>query len=286
MIRKAENNEVEIVAKYAYRLNSEQRHRCKAFPTDYDSILNQFKKILNHPNDELLILADDCEINGVLALLVEPDDRYIEAIGGVFAEYNYEATAKEFYKYLKTRYCGYQFDAAYPEENIQAIDFMKSIGARLLGYDFEFKLHKSEYKAFPETDNIVRLNSKFYKSFIEIHDKFNPDVYWTGEKLINALDKFNVFIALENDEVIGSVVISNLSNKTEEIYFIEVEESKQNHGYGTALMNKAIQNAFRNGTDEIMVMAEKDNLTAIHILEKFGFRETDSCLTYSKRIEP
>lgn len=284
MIRNAEKNELEKVAKYAYQLNLNPIHKCKAFPTDYDNITNQFEKILNHPDDELLIKADGNDISGVLALLVEPGDKYIEAIGGVYATVNYEEVAKEFYDYLKTKYRGYQLDAAYPEDNKQAIDFMKSIGAELLGYDYELRINKSKYKPALVTDNITVLDEQHYKGFIELHDKFNPNVYWTGERLIKALDKFDIFIALENDQVIGAVVTSKLANTVEEIYFIEVAENKQRLGYGTALLNKAIQHTINNGTDELMIMVEKDNVATFHMFEKLGFKKTDTCLTYSVKL--
>ncbi|MEA4960815.1 GNAT family N-acetyltransferase, partial [Lutispora sp.] len=265
----------------AYQLNLIPQHKCKAFPTDYNKILRQFENMINHPNDELLISTDDLNISGVLALLVEPEDMYLEAIGGVFAKNNYEAVAKEFYTYLEDNYKGYRFDAPYPEENEQAIDFMKSIGAELLDFDYELRLSKNEYESMAEIDNIIMLNEKYYGSFVEIHNKFHPDAYWTGERLLKALDKFDIFIILEEEKVIGSIVTSKFSK---EIYLMEVSEDKQNLGYGTALINKAIKHAFNNGADELMVMVEKNNLVAIHMYEKFGFKKTDTCLTYSKKL--
>lgn len=67
----------------------------------------------------------------------------------------------------------------------------------------------------------------------------------------------------------------------EEIYFIEVEEASRNHGYGTALLNKALKHAFENGTEELIVMTDKENTAAMHLFEKFGFRISDTCVTLS-----
>jgi ribosomal protein S18 acetylase RimI-like enzyme len=284
MIRKIETNELEQAAQYAYLLNSEAEHKCKAFPADYDSIIKQFKQILQHPADELLIATDDNTLSGLLALCVEPEEKYLEAIGGVFAHKDYQLIAREFYEYLTNNYKGYQFDAAYPEENKQAIEFMNAIGARLISYDYELRLSKKTYLNQPEyfeSVSVIRLKHKYYDSFIKIHDSFHPDVYWNGERLIKALDKFDIFIISENDEVIGAVVTSNISGKTEEIYFIEVAENKQNRGLGSALISKALKHAFNKGVDELMIMVEKNNAAAIHLYEKFGFKKTDTCLTYS-----
>jgi RimJ/RimL family protein N-acetyltransferase len=284
MIRRVEKNELESVAKYAYQLNSDPQHKCKAFPTDYVYIAKQFKQIISHPNDELLILTDENTLCGVLALCVEPEDKYLEALGGVFAHNNYEAAAKEFYEYLKSNYSGYKFDAAYPEENQQAIEFMKSIGAKLEGNDYELRIGKNKYKSLPESANIIELNEKYYRGFVEIHDRFHPNAYWTGQRLLKALDRFDIFIVIENDEVIGSIVTSNSTRKVEEFYLIEVAENKQNQGYGTALINQALNHAFHNGTDELMVMVDKNNEAALHVYEKLGFKKTDTCLTFSNKL--
>lgn len=98
MIKCVDKKDLEYAAKYAYQLNLIPQHKCKAFPNDYNNILRQFEKITNHLDDELLISTDGTSIYGVLALLVEPKEMYLEAIGGVFAENNYEFVAREFYE--------------------------------------------------------------------------------------------------------------------------------------------------------------------------------------------
>ena len=100
--------------------------------------------------------------------------------------------------------------------------------------------------------------------------------------MLEALDKFDIFIILEEDKVVGSIVTSKFSK---EIYLMEVAEDKQNLGYGTALINKSVKHAFNNGADELMVMVDKNNLAALHLYEKLGFKKTDTCLTYCIKLE-
>lgn len=71
MIKSVDISELELVAKYAYKLNSIPQHKCKALPTDYEGIFKQFERMIKHPNDELLISTDGDDIQGVLALLVD-----------------------------------------------------------------------------------------------------------------------------------------------------------------------------------------------------------------------
>lgn len=190
IIRRANENEIEYAAKYACQLNSNPQHKCKAFPVDYTDITKQFIQILHHSDDELLVAMDGEALCGLLTLCVEPDEKYLEAVGGVFAHRNYNAVAKEFYEYLKNNYNGYQFDAAYPEENKQATEFMNSIGAKLLAFEYELRIGKNKYKEQEKSPNVIKLSEEYYESFAKIHDRLHPDVYWTSERLLKALDRF------------------------------------------------------------------------------------------------
>lgn len=284
MIKSVDISELELVAKYAYKLNSIPQHKCKALPRDYESILKQFERMIKHPYDELLISTDGDDVLGLLALLVEPEDKYLEFVGGVFAEDNFDAIGEEFFKYIKGKYKGYHLDAAYPEENVQAIGFMESIGAKLIDFNYEYRINKDDFKSLYEVDNVIYINEKYNEDFINLHNRMNPDAYWTGEKLINALDKFDIFLALEDDKVIGSIVTSKFNKKVDEIYFISVEKGKENLHLEKALLNRGISHAFSNGNCELILMIAKEDIKMLNICEELGFRKTDTCLTYSLDI--
>lgn len=284
MIKNVDISKLEPAAKYAYELNSIPQHRCKAFPTDYEGILKQFERMIHRPNDELLVSSDGNSILGLLALLVEPEDKYLELVGGVFAEDNYQAVANEFFEYIRKKYKGYHLDAAYPEENVQAIGFMESIGAKLMDFDYEYRINRDDFNSLHKADNIIYIDEKYHDDFINLHNRMNPNAYWTGEKLIDALDKFDIFLALEDDKVIGSIVTSKFNKKADEIYFLSVEEGKQNLDLEEDLLNRAISYAFSTGAHELIFMIEKEDIRMRHICEELGFEKTDTCLTYALYI--
>jgi len=281
MIRDAEKTELQQVTDFAYRLNLKPVHRCKAFPLDYNDIRTQFEKMLEHPHDRLLIFEENNQICGVLALLVEPQDKYLEAIGGVFAERNYHRVAKAFFDYIAYSYSGYFMHAAYPEENAQALKFMESLGAELEDFDYEMRLKKGELQVCSPDKDVVQLTERYYESFVKFHDVQHPDVFWTGEKLLKTRDKFRIHIVAENEKVIGSVVTSK---KTEEIYFIAVADDKQESAYGKALLLQAVRDAFADGAEDLLSMVERDKASKIKLFENMGFKITDTCLTYKTRL--
>jgi ribosomal protein S18 acetylase RimI-like enzyme len=281
MIISIDETRVVEAAQYANELNQIQEHRCKACAADYDTLLYYFKKRLKRPDDEILVCTAHNEILGVLAVIVEAKDKYLEAVGGVFAKGNYQEISMEFFNYLKEKYAGFHFDAAYPEENKEAISFMESIGASCIGMDFEMALKKDDFQPSKVNKEILPLSEKYYESFCRFHDENHPNVYWTGERILSALDKFDVLIGLEKDKIVGYIVTSTSGNKKEEIYFIEADKCYGRQGYAESLLQKSIDRTFESGIKELMVMVEIDNISEINLYESFGFEKVDTCNTYS-----
>lgn len=284
MIRVAKQEELSQLVDFAYRLNSLPQHKCKAFPGDYAGIMRQFSKMFENNDDQLLVAEEDGAIRGLLALLVEKDNTYLEAIGGVFTEDDYYMVASDFYSYIVSEYPGYRFDAAYPIENKQAISFMESIGAELIDYDLELRLKIENYTSEEHMNPVFQLSDSYYKGFVHLHDSTNPDVYWTGERLLKALDKFDVLITTKEEFVSGSVVTSKWNKDMAEIYLLSVTKDHKEKGIESALVGKAVEGAFKRGVREVLVMVERDNTLMLNLYRSMGFNQTDTCLTYSLKI--
>ena len=278
MIRIATRAELQQTVNFAVRLNSRPEHRCKAFHDSHDNIHAQFERMLDHPHDKILVQEEQGRITGVLAILVEPEDKYIEAIGGVFAERNYGPVATEFFNCLRENYPGHQMHAAYPEENEQAICFMNSIGAELEDYDYELRLKRAAFRGGAGHENTAQLTEQYYAGFSEFHNHHNPDVFWTGEKLLDALDKFRIHIAIENKTIVGAVVTSKQTEP--EIFFLTLAEHHQVLRYGKPLLLHAAKSAYCDGAEEILSMVDKKRSDLLITFEEVGFKRTDTCLSY------
>ncbi|MBT9133467.1 MAG: hypothetical protein DDT38_00188 [Firmicutes bacterium] len=275
MIRPASKTEVSVVAQYAHRLNSNDRHRCKAFPNRYDEILNQFERMVEHPHDQLLVAEGENMIAGVLALFVDPEGKYLQAIGGVFAELDFVSVSDELFTYIQSSFTGYRMHAAYPKENEQAIGFMQSVGAKLEDYDYEFCLSQSG-SIEKAVYGIEELSEAYYEAFVALHNAENPDAFWTGEKLLQALDIFKIYVAIDKQDISGFIVTSLAARADNEIYFW----SGQDPTIKERLLTASIADTFSSGSEDLIIMVGKDNRADMKMLEKYGFRQTDSCLTF------
>ncbi len=111
----------------------------------------------------------------------------------------------------------------------------------------------------------VQLYSKRWKQeYIDIHVK---ETYWTAEKVLSALDRFRVFLAIHQEQLVGYLDVT-YAYKQNEPYSLIVLPEYQNLGYEQALLSKAIQ---MNGINTMMTLVDVNAKEEIRIYEEAGF---------------
>ncbi|MFU0480732.1 GNAT family N-acetyltransferase [Gardnerella sp. KA00735] len=144
---------------------------------------------------------------------------------------------------------------AVPEDALARIEYSKKIGA--------------------ETDNL---------SFGA--EGFPISVDGEAEYICSILkdEKSCSFFAWKNGEIVGDVSLSALPrrmNHRAELG-LTVLKSEWNKGLGSQLLQKAIEFAKSNDIEIINLEVRSDNLRAIHVYEKFGFRKIGTSPAYFK----
>ncbi len=92
------------------------------------------------------------------------------------------------------------------------------------------------------------------------------------------------FFTWKNGEIVGDVSLSGLPrrmNHRAELG-LTVLKSEWNKGLGSQLLQKAIEFAKSNDIKIINLEVRSDNLRAIHVYEKFGFRKIGTSPAYFK----
>lgn len=281
MILSIDETRIEEAAQYASNVNQMKVGNCETFDTFYENILSNFRKMIKNKDDKVLICTEDDKILGVLAILVELNEKYLEVTWGLYASENFQEIAMLFYTYMKEKYAGFHVDAVYSEENKEAICFMQSIGANCISSDIKMKLVNDNFQPSREDKLIVPIAEKYYKAFCKLHDENHKNVYWTGERILSKLKKFDILVALEKDELVGSVVGEPYGDKKKDINFIETDSNHRRQGYAKSLLQKSINEAFLLGIKEITLQVEIRNIPAKKLYESFGFIKTDTIYTYS-----
>ena len=98
-------------------------------------------------------------------------------------------------------------------------------------------------------------------------DLLNPD------KIVH--NGGQVFFALENQKVIGTVAMINSSENRFELAKMTVQEDFRGKGIANLLMDECLKFAKENNANEIFLISNDSLTIARNLYDKYGFKEVD-----------
>lgn len=198
-------------------------------------------------------------MTGLFVFLVIEEDRYIEMLAGLSREPDaYEEAAG----WLEAEYPGYQVDFVFNPGNQAIRPMLQSRGATFFPEQMKMVLTADAGPA--DTAGIEPLSDRYRDQYIAMH---STDGYWTGEKVADALDLFNVFIAVDGGRVVGYIDVTRNNEENEPFDLLVAEESRR-RGWGRKLLAKAIE---ANRPKDMMLIVDTDNAPAIALYSSMGF---------------
>ena len=216
-------------------------------------------------NDHHCFVTENANgISGLFILLEIPKEKYLEMLIGITRD---ESAVEELLSFIAKNYPGYEADFVFNPRNYLIKDGLTKRGA-----DFDKEQLKMVYThKMPEckTPCVEPLSAEYTEQYLEMHSK---DVYWTGEKVIKASDRFKTFVAIENSTVVGYIDVTHCFAENEP-YDILVKEEYRRKGYGRQLLVKALQ---ENEPKDMMLLVDFDNEPAINLYESLGFIKKES----------
>ena len=226
------------------------------------------------PEKCVLGVTRDGRKQGLFVFLVLKDERYLEMTAGLSrSEKAYRALAE----YLESSFPGY------------SADFVFNPGNRVLSALLHEKnafFHPEQQKmtliAPPppaDTAGIEPLGERTLAQYCAIHEK---DLYWTGEKVAAAPERFTVFLAVDSGEVIGYLDLTNCYEENEPVD-VFVKKEYRRRGWGRKLLARAIESNRPRG---MSLLVDTENKIAIRLYRSLGFRAVpgQNSLTASWRI--
>ena len=218
-------------------------------------------KSVNKPDDHVLGVYEDGVMTGLFDFLILNEDKYIEMIVGLSRS---AAAYEEIATWLQKTYPGYQADFVFNPAN-------KPLKDLLMRKDAEFdeeqqKMVFSGCSPDVDTTGIEVLSEPYHEQYKAIHGK---DVYWTAERVIEAPHRFYVFIAIDGQEVVGYLDITNCFDENEP-YDVWVKPDHRRRGWGRKLVAKAIE---MNRPNNMMLLVDVSNTPAINLYESMGFEK-------------
>lgn len=202
---------------------------------------------------------DGGNTDGIIVLLILPTEKYIEMIIGLSKS---KHAYNELFQYLENNYKGYRCDFVINPENILLKNILTSKNAIFENEQQRMIARSTTNKEY--TLDVQLYSKRWKQAYIDIHVK---ETYWTAEKVLSALDRFRVFLAIHQEQLVGYLDVT-YAYKQNEPYSLIVLPEYQNLGYEQALLSKAIQ---MNGINTMMTLVDVNAKEEIRIYEEAGF---------------
>ena len=105
-----------------------------------------------------------------------------------------------------------------------------------------------------------------------------------GLPIINKEEHSVLYVVWKNGEIIGDASLSGFSRRMSHRaeFGISVVKSEWGQGIGSALLQKIIDYAKEHTIELINLEVRSDNIRAIHVYEKYGFRKIGTSPAYFK----
>ena len=198
---------------------------------------------------------------GLFAFLVSRDEAYLEMLVGLSRE---QEAYTEMLAYLEQNFPGFDADFVFNPGNFLLKELLEQRGA-----EFEPEQQKMLLvNAVPEVDTtgVELLSDRYAAQYCAIH---TTDVYWTGERVMQAQDRFRTLLAIQNGKVVGYADVTYTFQENEPFDLLLLEEYRR-RGFGRRLLAKALEMNAPNG---MVLHVDVDNTPAIRLYASMGFEK-------------
>ena len=220
---------------------------------------NNLYRCLNSKDKHAFVVSKDGVIEGLFVFIILPDDRYVEMLIGFT---KVEEVFTEMFEYMENNYCGYQMDFVFNPLNTAIFKPLKLKGA--IFEPEQMKMIQDGSVPNVSTNSIKLLSDKLVKQYCDLH---STDTYWTGERIVSALDKFRVLLVVNDGQVLGYLDVQSCFD-INEIYALYIKTEASSQGNELSLLAKAIE---LNKPNQMMVVVDVDNKEEVDLYTTAGF---------------
>ncbi len=167
-------------------------------------------------------------------------------------------------------------------------DFMRAVGAAPLESCVETRLSPASFTPVFSRETLSPVTENNFAAFRAIHDRANPAMYWTGDRVARDLRRWHILLCgnsggadLENGrhkgippEIPTSYVMMSLWGDVPEIFAVEAADARE----GAALLTAVAEYAFAAGKASVLNMVDDSSAMRLEAARLTGFAP---CGTYA-----
>jgi len=205
------------------------------------------------------------------ALFIEDTEKYIQCndlFCGSAEEY------RAFWRGIVEKYGGYRVMLCYhcvpPAGDIPPAAFLQEIGAILADDMIEYRLQLTDCPP-THVHNCHRVQKEGFDAFAAVHDRKNPDMYWTSERVRHKLNHWRIF---QNGE---AYAMASMWGDIPEVFALEADDND----IACDLLSAVAAEATASGKKELLFMIDKGAAIASTAAKRLGFTERGFYKGYS-----
>ncbi len=220
-------------------------------------------RALHKDNQSVLGVFREQQMIGLFVFLIIKSEKYAEMIVGLSRE---RIAYEEIFQYIRALCCSFSADFVFNPRNYLIRSVLQEYGAEFQA-EQQTMIWKKEC-AYKRKNHILPYSDQYRKQYLAMHTK---DVYWTGEKVIAAADRFRVLLAVKDDELVGYLDATHCF-AVNELYDLRIKDHFKGQGYEQELLIAAVEQNKPNG---FTVMVDTDDVDEIAVYQSVGFERVD-----------
>ncbi|MCF0113930.1 MAG: hypothetical protein HUJ56_01150 [Erysipelotrichaceae bacterium] len=283
MIREVSDlREAVALALKAFECNQDSTKATYPLGNSEEEVVDSFVKMVTHESDVILVDEEE-EIIGILALFVEPDRRFIQAMGGIYAFKNFNETTERFLDYLNKRYPNYTLQFNMSDKNVTLAEALLDYGAECIEHCTSYYSNLGIHKPW-DYSNVSFLDEEDREEFIEFHNHHNPLMYWRGQMIVERDDMFDIVICKRDEKIVCSLVATNYEGEAE-IYALSSDENYRSLNVQEETLSYLLQVYFNEkDVTEVNALVDFEDVHEAKAYEACGFVEEDSEIGYRLQL--
>lgn len=245
------------------------------------------EEISSLDKSNFILCIENDKIIGCLGTYISYEQKVVRMLGPIIDK-------KYFDKYIGILYEQWiqglpkdiiELKIAFFEENILCKHWCEKYGFELYNAEKTMVFRKelfTEQEASPSV--IFKFYESQYKKGLElVHPK---ETFFTLDELVNNIsDYHHLLLAIAEYEVLGYVYYEQTrDHKQGDIVLLHVRSDKRGKGYGTLLLNRAINNLINDDVEQILINVRVNNYGAEKLYKRIGFIDRETIYAYRKSL--
>lgn len=223
MLKRLEPDKFEEYVDFVYELAMDLSK--SSFPIYTDGIktkeifVNVSKKAFVNESEEILLFEQNGIIEGWIHYFVIEEDYYIRPLS-ILVRNGYAQALEELLEYWDEYFPTYEWDVYFPDENKEALTFMKQKGYVEEQEVVDVLLFKN-YEIKEETKKVITINRHNFEIFRGLHSCLDDEMYWSCDKIFNTIDDWSIYAYMDRGNCLGSIYYNGKTRKDLEIFGID-----------------------------------------------------------------